>query len=105
LIERRQNMGLRTTDTTAALDCSTCGAGISTEGDVLTLLSLARSDGWTVRMSGPSAYCPDCVPGACSCNHPPARCYSWWASGDDGRPRSVLCVACCECGTVLRGAA
>lgn len=33
-----------------------------------------------------------------SCKHPPSRLYSWTAF--DG----VLCVACCECGAVLRGA-
>lgn len=32
------------------------------------------------------------------CNHPPARLYSWFAAD------KTLCVACCECGAVLRGA-
>ena len=33
-----------------------------------------------------------------SCRHPPTRLWSWTSA--DG----VLCVACCECGAVLRGA-
>jgi hypothetical protein len=33
------------------------------------------------------------------CNHPPTRLYAWNAF--DG----VLCVACCDCGAVLKGAA
>lgn len=40
-----------------------------------------------------------------NCKHPPARLYSWWACGDDGPERSVLCIACCACGKVLKGAA
>lgn len=39
------------------------------------------------------------------CNHPPARLYSWWACGDDGSRNTVLCIACCACGKVLKGAA
>ena len=39
------------------------------------------------------------------CQHPPHRLYSWFASANNGEPRSVLCVACCDCGRVLRGAA
>lgn len=34
-----------------------------------------------------------------TCPHPPTRLYAWHAQ--DG----VLCVACCACGAVLRGAA
>jgi hypothetical protein len=32
------------------------------------------------------------------CSHPPTRLYSW--SAYDG----TLCIACCECGKVLKGA-
>ena len=32
------------------------------------------------------------------CKHPPERVYAWRAS--DG----VLCIGCCECGAVLKGA-
>lgn len=34
------------------------------------------------------------------CKHPPARLYAWFAQDPTG---PVLCVACCECGTVLKG--
>ena len=33
------------------------------------------------------------------CTHPPARLFAWFAYD------SVLCVACCDCGEVLDGAA
>jgi hypothetical protein len=33
-----------------------------------------------------------------NCPHPPSRLYTWVA-GD-----KTLCVACCECGEVLKGA-
>jgi hypothetical protein len=33
------------------------------------------------------------------CTHPPARLFSWFAN--DG----TLCIACCDCGDVLAGAA
>ena len=33
------------------------------------------------------------------CNHPPARLFTWFAH--DG----TLCIACCDCGEVLAGAA
>jgi hypothetical protein len=32
------------------------------------------------------------------CRHPPARYFTWFAG--DG----TLCIACCDCGAVLRGA-
>jgi len=32
------------------------------------------------------------------CNHDPKRLYSWFAA--DG----TLCVACCKCGEILKGA-
>jgi len=32
------------------------------------------------------------------CKHPPARVYGWLAFDD------TLCLACCDCGAVLRGA-
>ena len=34
-----------------------------------------------------------------SCTHPPARLFAWFAY--DG----TLCIACCDCGDVLTGAA
>jgi len=40
-----------------------------------------------------------------TCKHDPRRLYAWYATGDDGTPRAVLCVGCCDCGAVLRGAA
>jgi hypothetical protein len=33
------------------------------------------------------------------CNHPPARLFTWFAHDD------TLCIACCDCGEVLAGAA
>jgi hypothetical protein len=33
------------------------------------------------------------------CTHPPTRLYCWYAT--DG----VLCITCCKCGAVLKGAA
>ena len=39
------------------------------------------------------------APAKAACAHPPTRLYSWFAA--DG----VLCVACCECQTILCGAA
>ena len=50
---------------------------------------------WAIRKFGDPA----------PCKHPPTRLYSWWACGDDGSERSVLCIACCACGKVLKGAA
>lgn len=32
------------------------------------------------------------------CSHPPSRYYSWFAY--DG----VLCIGCCDCGDILKGA-
>jgi len=40
---------------------------------------------------------PLCAPSMCT--HPPARLFSWFAH--DG----TLCIACCDCGDVLAGAA
>jgi hypothetical protein len=40
---------------------------------------------------------PLCAPSVC--NHPPARLFTWFAH--DG----TLCIACCDCGEVLAGAA
>jgi hypothetical protein len=40
---------------------------------------------------------PLCAPSVC--NHPSARLFTWFAH--DG----TLCIACCECGEVLAGAA
>lgn len=36
---------------------------------------------------------------ASTCKHPPARLYSWFAAD------RTRCVACCDCGAVLAGAA
>ena len=40
---------------------------------------------------------PLCAPSVCT--HPPTRLFSWYAH--DG----TLCIACCDCGEVLAGAA
>ena len=40
---------------------------------------------------------PLCAPSVCA--HPPARLFTWFAH--DG----TLCIACCDCGDVLAGAA
>ena len=40
---------------------------------------------------------PLCAPSLCT--HPPARLFTWFAH--DG----TLCIACCDCGEVLAGAA
>lgn len=41
-----------------------------------------------------------------SCEHPPERLYTWYAAEYAAEPDGacVLCVACCACGGVLRGA-
>lgn len=39
-----------------------------------------------------------------ACKHPPARLYSWWATGDDGIPDSVLVIVCLDCHVTLQGA-
>ena len=47
-----------------------------------------------------AGYCGECATARRdACAHPPTRYYAWNAW--DGR----LCVACCECGAVLKGAA
>lgn len=37
------------------------------------------------------------------CKHPPYRLYSWWANDCRIKGGIVLCVACCDCGNVLKG--
>lgn len=34
-----------------------------------------------------------------ACKHPPARLFAWTAHDE------TLCVACCDCGAILKGAA
>ena len=40
---------------------------------------------------------PLCAPSVCT--HPPAHLFTWYAYDD------TLCIACCDCGEVLAGAA
>jgi len=37
------------------------------------------------------------------CPHPPQRLFTWFALDLAGK-RTILCVGCCACGAVLRGA-
>lgn len=40
-----------------------------------------------------------------NCPHPPPRLYAWHALNPQTGKADILCVACCECGAVLQGAA
>lgn len=48
--------------------------------------------------NGPPEYA-----GGAGCPHPPTRLHSWYAR-DDRATAPVLCVACSQCGAILRGA-
>ena len=39
------------------------------------------------------------------CKHPPVRLYAWLAYNYETEKNDILCVGCCECGTVLHGGA
>jgi len=39
------------------------------------------------------------------CMHAPRRIYSWFARDDREPSGKVLCIACLDCGAVLKGAA
>jgi hypothetical protein len=39
-----------------------------------------------------------------SCRHPSASIRAWYARDDSAPNGQVLCIACCKCGAVLKGA-
>lgn len=40
------------------------------------------------------------------CQHPPKRLYSWFVPAKNTKDgKDTLCVCCCQCGAILKGAA
>lgn len=48
---------------------------------------------------------PGRTPDGAACHHPAARLWAWYADDCQAPSGRVLCVACCDCGAVLAGAA
>jgi len=38
-----------------------------------------------------------------TCKHPPRRLYCWWAWNVVTGLKDWFCIACCDCGTILKG--
>jgi len=62
---------------------------------------MVREDGYLVTV----ANVPTPEPSTAACQHPAARNFAWFARDDTAAGGQVLCIACCDCGAVLQGAA
>jgi hypothetical protein len=44
-------------------------------------------------------------PKSTQCKHPPVSQFTWWAYNCQTGKNDILCVGCCACGEILKGAA